>query len=1188
MRLKKLEIYGFKSFAERVEMSFEQGITGIVGPNGSGKSNISDAVRWVLGEQSARTLRGAKMEDVIFNGTETRRKLAYCEVTLVFDNEDHELPLEYAEVAVTRRVYRNGDSEYQINRAACRLKDIIDLFRDTGVGKEGYSLIGQGRIDEILSAKSEERRQVFEEAAGINKYKARKDEAQRRMENTAQNLARVEDIIGELEGRLEPLKAQSESAREYLALRDELKLLDLNAFLIRSERYTQRVQELKQSVEAMAESLNQLNQEQIKMAETRAQMEQTLSSHEQASAQAREQVQSLIQQVEAKEGASAVLRERIAAARRECDRLKKEIAQADSRKEASAKQLTVLNERTAFEKTELEGMRARLEVEEIDLRDAEEKLLCGETELEQVKARVIESMNRLSDVRSEQSRLSAMEQQLLQRITQLQEEAQRDAGLDEQFEEKAEAARKMLETEQRTRARIAQEVQQADEAVQQNARQGEQLNRDIATISAQRQSALSRLKVLQEMQRDYEGYQNSVKQVLMQARRTPDSGVHGVVATLIQVPKELERAIDMVLGGALQNVVVDAEENAKRMIDYLRAGRLGRATFLPISSVRGRTLNREERQVLNMPGCVGLASELVRYDERYRGIVENLLGRTVVARDLTSGIAIQRAGRHAFRLVTLEGDVMHSGGSMTGGSVQSRMTSLLSREREVGEHKKLLADLENRLNQSRQTAQECETQRAQLKQRRGALYDQLHQQDISCAREEAHLSAAQAELDAHRQRVAERQAECQRMSAQLADVRDEARRMDSRQGDVEQDSAEHQSEIVQRQNDLNAQREALSRLRDKVTSDKISAAARERGLSALLQEQQRASEENESLLETAQRNRALLQESETQLGQDASQLKSEERALQQLKRELDEQRNAFNRVDEQRTSIQQRIGEMTKRMDVSRSDADALTERHHRAEIQLSKVEAEFKQMQDHIWEDYELTYAGAQPFKQIDFDLNGAEQRMAAIRARIKAMGAVNMAAMDEYRQTQERFNDLTSQRDDLNRAQLDLQKIVDELQTKMEEQFTAQFAHLNSYFKQTFVKLFGGGQAELRLADPKDALNCGIEIVAQPPGKKLQMLSLLSGGERALTAIAILFAMLKLKPTPFCFLDEIEAALDDANIDNFAEYLAEYSKKTQFVVVTHRKGTMERCDALYGIAMEEKGVSKMVSVKLSEQQAG
>lgn len=1188
MRLKKLEIYGFKSFAERVEMSFEQGITGIVGPNGSGKSNISDAVRWVLGEQSARTLRGAKMEDVIFNGTETRRKLAYCEVTLVFDNEDHELPLEYAEVAVTRRVYRNGDSEYQINRAACRLKDIIDLFRDTGVGKEGYSLIGQGRIDEILSAKSEERRQVFEEAAGINKYKARKDEAQRRMENTAQNLARVEDIIGELEGRLEPLKAQSESAREYLALRDELKLLDLNAFLIRSERYTQRVQELKQSVEAMAESLNQLNQEQIKMAETRAQMEQTLSSHEQASAQAREQVQSLIQQVEAKEGASAVLRERIAAARRECDRLKREIAQADSRKEASAKQLTVLNERTAFEKTELEGMRARLEVEEIDLRDAEEKLLCGETELEQVKARVIESMNRLSDVRSEQSRLSAMEQQLLQRITQLQEEAQRDAGLDEQFEEKAEAARKMLETEQRTRARIAQEVQQADEAVQQNARQGEQLNRDIATISAQRQSAFSRLKVLQEMQRDYEGYQNSVKQVLMQARRTPDSGVHGVVATLIQVPKELERAIDMVLGGALQNVVVDAEENAKRMIDYLRAGRLGRATFLPISSVRGRTLNREERQVLNMPGCVGLASELVRYDERYRGIVENLLGRTVVARDLTSGIAIQRAGRHAFRLVTLEGDVMHSGGSMTGGSVQSRMTSLLSREREVGEHKKLLADLEDRLNQSRQTAQECETQRAQLKQRRGALYDQLHQQDISCAREEAHLSAAQAELDAHRQRVAERQAECQRMSAQLADVRDEARRMDSRQGDVEQDSAEHQSEIVQRQNDLNAQREALSQLRDKVTSDKIAAAARERGLSALLQEQQRASEENESLLETAQRNRALLQESETQLGQDASQLKSEERALQQLKRELDEQRNAFNRVDEQRTSIQQRIGEMTKRMDVLRSDADALTERHHRAEIQLSKVEAEFKQMQDHIWEDYELTYAGARPFKQTGFDLNGAEQRMAAIRARIKAMGAVNMAAMDEYRQTQERFSDLTSQRDDLNRAQLDLQKIVEELQAKMEEQFTAQFAHLNSYFKQTFVKLFGGGQAELRLADPKDALNCGIEIVAQPPGKKLQMLSLLSGGERALTAIAILFAMLKLKPTPFCFLDEIEAALDDANIDNFAEYLAEYSKKTQFVVVTHRKGTMERCDALYGIAMEEKGVSKMVSVKLSEQQAG
>lgn len=1188
MRLKKLEIYGFKSFAERVEMSFEQGITGIVGPNGSGKSNISDAVRWVLGEQSARTLRGAKMEDVIFNGTETRRKLAYCEVTLVFDNEDHELPLDYSEVAVTRRVYRNGDSEYQINRAACRLKDIIDLFRDTGVGKEGYSLIGQGRIDEILSAKSEERRQVFEEAAGINKYKARKDEAQRRMENTTQNLSRVEDIIGELEGRLEPLKAQSESAREYLALRDELKELDLNAFLIRSERYNQRISELKDSVNTLAESLAQLNQEQIKMAETRAQMEQTLSSHEQASAQAREQVQSLIQQVESKEGSAAVLRERIAGARRECDRLKKEIAQSDSRAQDSDKQLTVLNERVAFEQKELEGMRARLEVEEIDLKEAEEKLLSGERELEQVKARIIESMNRLSDVRSEQSRLSAMEQQLLQRIGQLEQEAQRDAGLDEEFEQKVEAAQEMLGAERQSRERINQEVRQADEAVQQNARQGEQLTREISSLSAQRQSTASRLKVLQEMQRDYEGYQNSVKQVLMQARRTPNSGVHGVVATLIQVPKELERAIDMVLGGALQNVVVDAEENAKRMIDYLRAGRLGRATFLPISSVRGRTLNREERQVLSMPGCVGLASELVQYDERYRGIVENLLGRTVVARDLDAGIAIQRAGRHAFRLVTLEGDVMHSGGSMTGGSVQSRMTSLLSREREVSEHKKLLADLENRLAQSRQAAQDCEAQRAQLKQKRGALYDQLHQQDISCAREEAYVSAAQAELSAHRQRVAGRQAECERMSAQLEDVRAELKRMDSQQGDVEQDSAEHQSEIAQRQNELNEHREALGKLRDKVTSDKIATAARERGLSALMQEQQRATEERGTLLEAMQRNRSQLQESEARLNQDSAQLKSEERALEQLKGELDERRGEFNQVDEQRTLIQQQISEMSKRMDVSREEEDRLTERHHRSEIQLSKVEAEFKQMQDHIWEDYELTYAGAQPFKRGNFVLNEAEKRMAAIRARIKAMGSVNMAAMDEYRQTQERFNDLTSQRDDLNRAQLDLQRIVEELQAKMEEQFTAQFAHLNRYFKQTFVKLFGGGQAELRLSDPKDALNCGIEIVAQPPGKKLQMLSLLSGGERALTAIAILFAMLKLKPTPFCFLDEIEAALDDANIDNFADYLAEYSKKTQFVVVTHRKGTMERCDALYGIAMEEKGVSKMVSVKLSEQQAG
>ena len=1187
MRLKKLEIYGFKSFADRTEITFEQGITGIVGPNGCGKSNISDAVRWVLGEQSAKTLRGAKMEDVIFGGTEKRRRLSYCEVALVFDNQDRALPLDFGEVAVSRRVYRSGESEYAINRTPCRLRDVVDLFRDTGIGKEGYSLIGQGRIDELLSAKSEDRRQIFEEAAGIVKYKVRKAEAQKRMENTRDNLSRVEDIIAELEGRIEPLRQQSEAAREYLQLREELKGLELNAFLLRTERYNQRIGDIHQTLEGLRQAQEEAAGRQLRLTGQRDGAQEALADLETQAAAARETVQRLIREVEAREGAAGVLRERIAAAQRDQERLAGQLAAARKGGGGIQRQLDSLAEQIQAGLARQLALRQAQEKAEAELARSQDILAGKEEEAEQLKAQVIDAMNRLSDVRSQQARLGALREQLAARLEGLIQDRQDDGGQLAAFEEQASLAQRRLEEERGEKTRLDQLAAQAVEKVKALGQRGEALRQRVGQLTASQQEVSSRLKVLREMQRDYEGYQFSVKNVLMQAKRQANSGVHGVVATLIKVPRNLERAIDVALGPALQNVVVDREEDAKRMIEYLKENRLGRATFLPLSSVKGRTLDAQERRLLSMPGCLGLASELIQYQPQYQGVAQNLLGRTVVARDLNAGIQIMRAGRHAFRLVTLEGDVMNPGGSMTGGSLQSRMTSLLSREREVGEHQEKLAQIERELEEAQGEMVQLEGERVALKQERAELFDRLHQQDIACARAEAHLTAAQGELSAHASQVERIQEAVEQLTAQLAEVEQSLQATQGQEEGEDEQRTQRQARILDLSREIALLRGQVVQMQKEAGDGRVALTACDRDLEALTGDRERLSRQKSDTAQLLLDSEQALAQRQEQLGQFGSQLAEDEKNLARFKDELNRARGAFQAVEDKRMAAQQTLREAGQQLDLVRDQMDELADKAHRGEIQLSRLEGEFKQMTDRIWEDYELSYEGAQPFRDPGFRLTDSEKRIAQIRSRIKAMGSVNVAAVDEYRETMTRYNQLGSQRDDLLKAQLDLQNIVDDLTRQMEKQFTAQFQLLNGYFQKTFVKLFGGGHAELRLADPKDALNCGIDIVAQPPGKKLQMLSLLSGGERALTAIAILFAMLTLKPTPFCFLDEIEAALDDANIDNFAQYLHDFSQETQFVVVTHRKGTMERCDGLYGVAMEEKGVSRLVSVRLSEAQA-
>ncbi len=1183
MRLKRLYIHGFKSFADRVEITFEHGVTGVVGPNGCGKSNISDAVRWVLGEQSAKQLRGAKMEDVIFSGTEQRRRMAYCEVALTFDNEDRSLASDFSEVCVTRRVYRTGESEYLLNGSACRLKDIIDLFRDTGIGKDGYSIIGQGRIDDILSQRSEDRRLVFEEAAGIVKYKTRKQEAEKRLENTQGNLDRVTDIISELEARIEPLRLQSEDARRYIVLRDEQKSLELNVFIHRSERLNARIADLRAALDELRETLDSNEREQISLTSRRADMQSKLSARERETAELREVLQELIRSVEAQEGSVNVARERRSAKDRERERILADLNAILEGGDGFDKRISDLEQNISAERVSLDARKAEHDTVFSALQALEREAAECEEASEEAKERVIRAMNSLVDVSGEQSRLKGLLSSIETQLINTAERAERSRGESESLERAEADAADVWESENARLDGLKKSVEDIQTRARESGEKAEILANEMRAALLKVQELTSRLKLLNEMQRDYDGYNHSVKQVLTEAKRLGGAGVHGVVANIIHAPQKLERALDMVLGASVQNIVVDSDEDAQRMIEHLKRNRFGRATFLPISSIRGRTLDMSERRVLSMRGCVGLASEMVEYDPIYKGVVDSLLGRTVIAEDLTSGIQIQRAGRYQFRLVTLDGDVMHSGGSMTGGSVQSRMTSLLSRERELKEGEETLSALTREYKLAQRKCAEHEEARAELKRERAAIFDDMHQQEIAVTRAEDHLNAARDELNSHRERenaviIAGEQLKTQKQEIlkQLEELSERMQTGEGEQGELRRYAQEAQKKLSEMRVALAKQRETESDLR-------VRLATAERGYEALLENLSRLKAQKGDSKRMREQAESALSECENEIRLLAESAGSDETKLEILKKSLDESRSAFKRSDDARLNEQALLQKISDEADELRRVSEETSDRHHKSELALARAEAELSQASERIWDDYELTYSGALEHKKDDFKIADAEKRLTAVKSEIRDMGTVNVAAVDEYRQTLDRFNELSGQRDDLSKAVDDLHSIIYELTGKMEKLFRAQFEQLDVYFRQTFVELFGGGRAELRLEDPRDALNSGIEIVAQPPGKKLQMLSLLSGGERALTAIAILFAMLKLKPTPFCILDEIEAALDDANIDNFAEYLKTYSAKTQFVVVTHRKGTMSRCDALYGVAMEEKGVSKLISVKFS-----
>lgn len=1186
MKLKKLELYGFKSFAQRTEIVFDEGITGIVGPNGSGKSNIGDAVRWVLGEQSAKTLRGASMSDVIFNGTQKRKPLSYCEVSLVFDNDDHALAMEAAEVMVTRRVYRNGESEYYLNRTACRLKDVVDLFRDTGIGKEGYSIIGQGRIDEILSRKSEDRRQVFEEAAGIVKFKARKEEADKKLQRTLENLERVDDILDELTKRVKPLEEQSRNARVYLELSTELKDLDLNLFLIRSDRARARLSELESELltvqTILADTESNLTDKTTRRDETQNRIDQL----EEAITKARTELMECAEHVHESQKKLSALQSRRETRSENRQRIVREQEEAQER-------LAEIEKDHVRIQADVEKQHSLIADAEQILRatqEAAEKAQAKEKEadaaLETQKAAVIDQMNRLSDVRNDKTRLNTMQAQMETRLTEIEESG---GALQEQkaaLREALTAVEKQLETEnqhqQQCQEKLAQARQASDEADTAYAN----LRADVEKQSADMQAAASRHNVLTEMTRDMEGYNMAVRRAMTYAKQRGLTGVKGVLAQLMTVPQAYETAIDMALGAAQQNIVTDTEETAKELINYLRQNRLGRATFLPMSAIRGKTLYGNERNALKLPGCLGVASELVQCAPEYRGIVENLLGRTVIADNLDHGIPIMRAGNHAFRLVTLEGDVMHSGGSMTGGSAQSKVSNLLSRERELKELTAKLQTGRAELDKCRQELTQRQQTAQEKRQKVSDAVNALHQQEIAVAREQARRESVSADLNTHLQRMQETEQARVQLHQSLEDIRQQLETIEHQRTGAQGDQSAMEQKTIEMQNALVKARAEASAENDRLMVRTLQLSDLRHGLSDLERDEAHAQQDQAQILREQERREQLLHEMDELDAIDENDMKREEAESARRQKEQLRQEGAAQAIEQRRSQAQSDLRDILSDMENLHEAYNRDSEKLHKTELAKARIEGDQKNLQNRIWDTYKLTYAGAEEFRRTPFDEKESDCRAAELQGQIRALGTVNVGAVEEYAETKARVDDLTAQQQDLKRAEMDLRELIERLLIQMRSTFVENFSKMQGYFAETFTRLFGGGHAELKLMDPDDPLNCGIEVNAQPPGKKLQLLSLLSGGERALTAIAILFAMLKLKPTPFCILDEIEAALDDANIGYYADYLKEYSKGTQFIVVTHRKGTMERCNSLFGVAMEEQGVSRMVSVSLQDYQ--
>ncbi len=1173
---------GFKSFAKKTELQFSSGITAVIGPNGSGKSNISDAVRWVLGEQSARALRGAKMEDVIFNGTQKRRPLGMAEVTLSFDNADHSLPVEYGEVAVTRRVFRDGESEYAINGKTCRLKDVLELFRDTGIGRDGYSIISQGKVDEILSNKSADRRSALEEAAGVMRYRVRRTEAERKLESTQKNMERIDDILHELESRVGPLREQREKAIQYQAARDELRRLEINLFLHETDKNRQKIAEQQVILKELQEKLSGIESEDGMLQEASHELEDGIRALDDKLDEGQKRLLELLSKVEGLQGEDKLKQAQQETLAKERERL---LGEAEARAKEAVEYQQTLDSMGNLSNADKEALQQQITEMNAALSELQTACEQAEAAVEEKKNRIMEELNRLSDKKSSLSRLTALEQSLVERAEAITGDIERNRQRQAELQgEKAEAEIEqhrlfLLRESSREELKRARENQAAllgeQESLTESLRQKEQ---ESGALS-------SRLHVLEEMARKREGYQNSVRLIMDLAERDVElrQKIVGVVAELIHVPEEYEVAVGTALGGAQQNLVSRTGRDAKYIIETLRRKEFGRCTILPLDLLSENGVREKDRHFLQEKGVIGLACDLIRWEDGMDKAVDYLLGRTVVVEDLSVGVSLKERSGGVFQIVTLKGDLITPGGAMTGGSSQRRNFGLLGREREIAELKKQYADLEKDRKVAVDRLTEKKQQITLAAVQLDGFVQELHDKDIELEKQNDKLTIIQRDMDSAKADGETLAEESSANEENIRSIRERIALLNSEQTDLEAHGTISRQEVMEESKALYAMRkqrdeqaEALTELRLRYTAVMKEASAREAERERLTKEIERCAQKRTSLLEEAQQ---VLQEAEQEKQAHTALLAQ----IDEAKASLAEAQKEQQKVEDQRTVQKEELRVRRTRRDELLGSTRELLDSRTRTEMILGKLQTALEQQQDRIWQNYGLTYENALQLKE-DIPITSSGQRAAKLREQIRALGTVNLDSIEEYAQVSERFENLSRQHDDLTHAAQDLYTLIEKLTRTMEKVFVGEFDRVQKEFKNVFVALFGGGQAELRLSDPKDVLNCDIDIIAQPPGKKLQLLSLMSGGERALTAIALLFAMLRVKSPAFCFLDEIETSLDEANVSRFAEFVRDYGKQTQFILITHRKGSMEVCNTLYGVAMEEKGVSTIVSAKFEE----
>ena len=1183
MYLKRLELQGFKSFADKTVLELMPGITSVIGPNGSGKSNISDAIRWILGEQSMKALRGAKSLDIIFAGTQNRKSLGFAEASLIFDNSDGELPIEYTEVTITRKIYRSGETGYFINKVPCRLKDVQELFMDTGIGKDGYSIIGQGKIDEILSNKSEERRHIFEEAAGIVKYRSRKEESEKKLEHTKLNLLRINDILTEIEGNLEPLQMQADKAKKYLNLREELKSIEIGLFVYNIEKYKKDLEEVVQSIDVMQAQCD----EEEKSLETVKALKEELKNSIDLITEEIENMSNLgfesQKQIEQLNSDINVAKTKISNNNENSERYSREIEDLNKR-------ITELNEeieQKEAKKDNLKQNKERFEKElnekQAELEKITQKLSSKELEIEGHKQTVEQNTDKKYELQSEINTQNINYQNFEKRQGQIKQEMQSTISeLDSTRLNKEDIAKQFNEIENKRN--------KAQKSLDEISKQREEANQKIKSyeshiniLSSDMRVKESKLKFLIETEKEKEGYIKSVKSLLQDCENVKElgKGMHGVLANIIEVPDELQTAIEMCLGASLQNIVTETEDDAKKLVEHLRKNNLGRASFLPISAVKGKKLDKIKGAD---KGVIGIASDLVKYNKKYDQIILNLLGRTVIVDNMDTAIKLSKQNDYSFRIVTKDGDLINPSGAITGGSVAKKTVNILGRGKEIEKLEKEIQSLKEKIQNLENEKQEYEESIEGILELSANLEKELQEIDITYATEKQKVISIDENIEKLQNRL-------NRLKEEQANIEKQKEEAIANKENVEKQIAEillkneELSKIINEFAELNKDdQKYIDDLNFDITNLKISVSSFDESESSIQEIQERINQELENAKQSIENKTSQIEQIKIDNENLEKSIQDVVEQIEKIKQSVQDSSSKVEELKQERTLKSERFSKKEDQITDKFKVIEDLKGQLVKLEVKKTKIDDDINAIYNKMWEEYELTPNNVGEYQKPE-NVQMTQRRVNVLRTDIKELGSVNIDSIEEYKNLKDRYDFMSEQRLDLENTMNKLRKVISDMTQIMKEQFNEKFKVINKNFGEVFVELFGGGKAELRLEDEANVLECGIEITVQPPGKKLQNMMLLSGGEKAFTAIALLFAILKINPAPFCVLDEIEAALDDVNVFRYAEYLKKFTENTQFLVITHRKGTMEAADTVYGVTMEESGISKLLSMSLGNK---